>query len=203
MRFSLRTCAPNRVEHLVPRTILRRVTDHTAFLGDLTRYTEMSDGELLHATEVCLRNLEHVDDPGVGPDGHLRLVLVPELWERLRAGSRDKLRRISSTLAEYDPTRPLTLARFLSSETRARLRDDANALRQRVAFAGRLDVGALVEQVRFAIAGSRVADRWAPTDFVYEPGFVYRLVPAIAWRALVHQDPAPPAGAVEPRSPQR
>ena len=97
------------------------------------------------------------------------------------------VRRISSTLAEYDPdpARPSIFVRRLAPETYARLREDADALRQYVARTTPLDDKSLVEQVRFAIAGSRATDRWSPADFVYEPGFVYRLVPAIAWRVLV------------------
>jgi hypothetical protein len=174
---------------MIPPTVLRRVADRSAFLNGVAHYIAMSDDDLLRATEVCLRNLERFDtvDDLVGPDGALQLVLVPELWERLRSGTRDMLRRISSTLAEYnaDPTRASIFARRLSPETLTRLCEDANALRQRVERTACLDDGSLVEQVRFAIAGSRATDRWSPTDFVYEPGFVYRLVPAIAWRVLI------------------
>lgn len=144
----------------------------------------MDDDELLRATEVCLRNL-NLDALVIGPDSDLQLVLVPELWERLRSGTRGALRRIGSTLAEYDPTRPSIFAKHLSSETRVRLHEGAVSLRQRVAHAALLDVSALVEQVRFAIAGSRAADHYSPAAFVYEPGFVYRLVPAITGRVLV------------------
>ena len=172
---------------VIPPAILRRVADRSAFLNEVARYITMSDDDLLRATEVCLRNLERLDDLAASPDGALQIVLVPELWEHLRSGTRDTLRRISSTLAEYNPdsTRPSIFERRLSSETRTRLREGADALRQSIARTARLDVGALVEQVRFAIAGSRATDRWSPADFVYEPGFVYRLVPAIAWRVLV------------------
>jgi hypothetical protein len=52
----------------------------------------------------------------------------------------------------------------------ANLRERADKLRRRISHASRVDVGTLVEQVRFAIAGSRAADRWSPTDRVYEPG---------------------------------
>ena len=171
---------------IIPPAILRRVVDRSAFLNEVARYIAMADDDLLRATKVCLRNVERLDDLAAGPDGALQLVLVPELWEHLRPGTRDALRRISSTLAEYnpDPTHPSMFAQRLSPETRARLREGAGTLRQHIAHASSLDVRALVEQVRFAIAGSRAADRWSPADFVYEPGFVYRLVPAIAWRVL-------------------
>lgn len=171
---------------MIPPAVLRRVVDRPAFLGEVAFYDAMSDDALLRATESCLRNVDRLDDrASAGPDGDLQLVLVPELWERLRPGTRSVLRRISSTLAEYDPDRPSIFARLLPPGTRARLREDAEALRRRVIYATRLDAAALVEQTRFAIAGSRVADRWSPADFVYGPGFVYRLVPAVAWRVLV------------------
>jgi len=176
---------------MIPPAILRRVADRSAFLNDVARYTKMGDDDLLHATEGCLRNVERIHDLVVfGPDSDLQIVLVPELWERLRSGTRDKLRRFSSTLAEYKPDLacPSIFARLLSPAALLRLRESADDLRQRVAHAARLDVQGLVEQVRFAIAGSRAARRWSPADLVYEPGFVYRLVPALTWRVLVrHQ----------------
>lgn len=188
------TAAFSRV---IPPAILRRVADRPAFLDEVSRYIAMNDDALFRATEVCLRNLERLDELAPGSDQDLQLVLVPELWERLRLGTRDKLRRISSTLAEYDPdpTRPSVFAQRLSPETRARLHEGADTLRQRIAHTARLDVQGLVEQVRFAIAGSRASDRWSPADYVYEPGFTYRLVPAIAWRVLKKPVPTqPPAG---------
>jgi hypothetical protein len=172
----------------VPSTVLRRVADRLTFLDDIARYVAMDDDDLLCATEVCLKNLKRLDDDSPGPDSDLQLILIPEIWERIRPGTRDKLRRISSTLAEYspDPERPSIFARLLGPETMTmtRLRENADALRQRVSHVSSLDVGTLVEQVRFAIAGSRAADRWSPSDCVYEPGFVYRLVPTVAWRGL-------------------
>ena len=170
---------------VIPPSILRRVPDRGAFLYEVGRYNAMEDDELLRATNVCLRNLDSLDDCVAGPDSDLQLVLVPELWERLRSGTRDALRRLGSTLAEYDATRPSIFAERLSSETLSRLREGAASLRQRVAHAVHLDVPALIEQVRFAIAGSRAADHWPPDALVYEPGFAYRLVPAIAGRVLV------------------
>lgn len=177
------TVAGASAKRLVPATLLQQVTDRPAFLDNIARYVAMNDSDLFRATEVCLRNLERLDDTK-GPDGDLQCILVPELWERMRPGSRDTLRRLSSTLAEYHPDPAGRFAKLLSTETKARLREGADDLRQRIACAATLDVGMLVEQVRFAIAGSRAADRWSPADCVYEPGFVYRLVPAIAWRAL-------------------
>ena len=175
-----------RAKDLVPSTILMRIAavDRLEFLEGIAHYAAMNDDDLLRATEGCLRNLERLDDLA-GSDGDLQLILVPEIWERIRPGTRDMLRRISSTLAEYnpDPSRPTIFARMLLPDTQERLREDAEDLRQRIKLAARLDVRALVEQVRFAIAGSRAADRWSPADCVYGPAFVYRLVPAIACRA--------------------
>jgi hypothetical protein len=175
----------------IPSTVLRRVADRPTFLDDITRYVAMDDSDLLHATEGCLKNLKRLDDDSPGPDSDLQLILIPEIWERIRPDTRDKLRRISSTLAEYspDPERPSIFARLLGPETMARLRESADALRQRILHVSSVDVETLVEQARFAIAGSRVTDRWSPADCVYEPGFVYRLVPVVACRALSRQDP--------------
>jgi hypothetical protein len=179
---------------LIPHAILNQIKDRSSFERALSRYAEMDDNALLYATEVCLRNLERVDDCIVSPDRDLRLLLVPELWERIRPGTRDKLRRLSTTLAEYippDPKRPAFFKAMLSAESRTRLQEGADALRQSLKYVVRLDVPSLVEQVRFAIARSRAADRWGPDGCVYEPGFTYRLVPAIVWRALGrNQSPA-------------
>lgn len=173
------------IARMIPPTVLRRITDRATFLTEVARYDALSDDELLRTTEVCLRNLERIDDRTiVGPDADLQLVLVPELWERLRPGTRDRLRRLSSTIAEYRPDPTHVFAKLLSPESRERLCSDAEDLRQRVEHAARLDACFLVEQTRFAIAGSSASRRWLPEDFVYEPGFVYRLVPAIAARVL-------------------
>jgi hypothetical protein len=178
---------------LIPRVLLNQIKDRPSFERGLLRYTAMGDNALLYATEVCLRNLERVDDWAVSPDRDLRLLLVPELWERIQPGTRDKLRRLSTTLAEYhedDLKRPAFFKRLLSAERRARLQEGADTLRRSLEHARHHDVPSLVEQVRFAIAGSRAADRWGPDACVYEPGFTYRLVPAVAWRALGH-NPSP------------
>lgn len=177
----------NAFARLIPETVLRRVANRPAFLNEVSHYITMEDDQLLRATESCLRNLVRFNE--VGADENLQCVLVPELWERMRPGVRDKLRRLSTTLAEYnpDPNHPSIFARKLSPETLVRLSAEAHDLRQRIEQAAILDDQALVEQVRFAIAGSRAGDRWAPEDFVYEPGFVYRVVPAIAWRLLDRQ----------------
>ena len=170
---------------LVSRTLLNKIVNRESYERGLERYTLMKDDDLLYATEGCLKNLGRLDDT-LSLDGDLRHILVPELWERIRPGERERLRRISTTLAEYnqDPTRPSFFKRVLSPETYAQLQERADSLRQRIKHAAHLDAPSLVEQVRFAIAGSRVADRWAPDACVYEPWFTYRLVPVIASRAL-------------------
>lgn len=167
---------------LLPPVIRRFVADRPAFLDDVARYAAMSDDDLFCTTAVCLRNLERLGDLGAGPDADLRAVLVPELWERLRPGSRDPLRRITTTIAEYRGDTPSIFR--LSAGTLARLRDSADDLRLRVASAEALDAEALVERTRFAIAGSRARDSWPPDCPVYEAGFTYRLVPAVAGRVL-------------------
>lgn len=180
-----------RVETLVPPPLLQRVIDLPHFLSALSRYVEMHDDDLYRATEVCLRNLDRLVNEGPRPDAELRLVLVPELWERLRPGTRDTLRRITSSLAEHqEDAEPSIFWRRIIPEARTRLRGAAADLRQRITAAAELDAQALVEQTRFAIAGSRAADKWPPDYPVYEPGFTYRLVPAIAHRVLAQKSRA-------------
>jgi hypothetical protein len=172
------------MEDLIPTAVLERVTDRPCFLRDLARHVKMNDEDLYHTTGTYLRNLGRLDE-SAGPDADLRLVLVPELWERLRPDSRDALRGITSNLAEYRGNQPTIFWRGLSPETRARLRTSADNLRARMAAARDLDVRSLVEQTRLALVGSRAGNAW-PSDYpVYEPGFTYRLVPTIAWRALL------------------
>jgi hypothetical protein len=174
--------------HLLPARIasqiLADVDGRPYFADSVLRYHTMDDAELLRVTEVCLRNLGRLEREE-GPDADLRHVLVPELWERItpNVGVRDRLRRISTTLAEYDPDpeRPSLWGRW-DPERTARLRAEAERLRRQIAEMAVADTSALVEQVRFTIAGSDVSRHWAPTQFVYEPGFVYRVVPAVACR---------------------
>ncbi len=173
---------------LLPASVACKITDYASFTRDVARYRAMSDADLLHATETCLKNLSRVDDEDeADADAALRIVLVPELCERIAPGTRTALRRISSTLAEYapdDPGRPSFFRHMLSPETRRRLREAAVDLRRRVAATAAIDTRSLVHQVRFAIAGSRVTESWSPSDCVYEPGFMYHVVPAVARRAL-------------------
>ena len=189
MRDATHAVAPLRAEGLVPPAVLRRVVDRQAFREGLAAYVAMDDDDLYRSTQICLQNLDRLDQHDLGPDAELACVLIPECWERLRPGTRDRLRRISSSLAEYEG-RP---SRLLSAERRAQLCAAADRLRTRVACAAALDARALVEQVRFAVAGSRRATQWPPEYPVYGPAFTYRLVPALAWRVQVGR-PADPAG---------
>jgi hypothetical protein len=179
------------VEDLVPPAILQRVTDRAHFLDDVQRYVVMKDEDLFRATEACLRNLGRLDvevEYDLGPDVRLRHVLVPELWERLRPGCRDALRQISTSLAEHnsDPARVSFWRRsaLWSAEGESRLHTAAIRLREDIAGMAGVDIDVLAEQTRFAIAGSRVVETWAPDYPVYEPGFTFRLVPVVAWRVL-------------------
>lgn len=172
------------IDRLLPAAILRRVADRPDFLPNVRRYLAYSDDDLFQATKTCLHNLERLER-NTGPDADLQVVLVPELWDRLRPGTRGTLRKITTTLAEYDPEKASRVtARLLSPEGRQRLAAEAADLRARIIDAATLDADALVERVRFAIAGSRAGDLHSPADWVYGPGFVYRLVPAIAHRVL-------------------
>ena len=178
-------------EDLVSPAILQRVVNRPRFLDDVRRYVVMEDDDLFRATESCLRNLGRLDveiEYDLGPDVRLRHVLVPELWERLRSGARDVLRRILTSLAEHDPD-PNRVSfwrrsSLWSAEREARLGAAAIRLREDIACMAVADIRALVEQTRFAIAGSQVAQKWPPDYSLYEPGFTFRLVPVVAWRVL-------------------
>jgi len=119
---------------------------------------------------------------GRSPDGDLRLIVLPELCERVLPNTRDRIRRIESSLAEYQPKHSF-FTRLLPPHARDKLQTDAADLRACIAEVARLDVTAVDERLRFLIAGS-AASCWAPDAPVYEPALVYRLAPAIAWRAL-------------------
>lgn len=180
--------ATTRPMDLLAPSIVSRITDRLRFNDCLARHEAMTDDELVKVVEVCLRNMDRIDetDERTSSDIDLRLVLVPEICDRILPGQRDRLRRISSTLAEYDPDpdQPSPFLRLLSPGLRLQLRESAADLRRRISRAAMRDTPSIVEQVRFSIAGSRSADRWAPSDHVYEPGFTYRVVPVIAVRAL-------------------
>lgn len=168
----------------LPATVARRIVDQAAFSADVGRITALNTTALFAMTENCLRNLPHVDEALPSADADLQLVLVPELWERIQPGVRGPLRRISTSLAEYDPNRPSSLARLLSAPIRRRLEVRASELRQAIARAASFDTKSLAEWTRFSIAGSRASSHHAPEDFVYPPAFTYRLVPAIVQRAM-------------------
>lgn len=174
---------------LVPPSVLRRCARPQVVLESVARHAALHLDELLQCTRGYLQNLGRILEPG-GPDDDLRVVLVPEIWERLRPGTRDEIRRISSSLAEHYGDRPTIFSRMLPIALKASLDAAADALRARVAATAALDVDSLVDQVRFAVAGSRASARWAPDDPVYESAFAYRLVPALAWRALALGDHA-------------
>lgn len=180
------------VENLVPSGILQQVVDRAYFLNEVARYVAMDDDALLRMTEVCLRNLERIDVQlkcDLGPDVRIRHVLVPELWERLRPGARDALRRILTSLPEYapDPDRHSfwRRSRLWSASHEGRLQKATARLREDATRTAGIAVGALIEQTRFAITGACATEEWLPDYPVYEPRFTYRLVPAIAWRVLV------------------
>lgn len=178
--------------HFLPAKITRQIEadldGRARFFDSVARYHAMDDDELFRVTEVCLKNLERLERDE-GADADLRHVLVPELWERILPGRhvRDRLRRISTTLAEYDhdSSRTSFWSRLPGFADRvARLGADAERLRRQIAEVGAADAEALAERVRFAIAGSRVTQRWTPTQYVYEPGFTYRVAPVVACRCL-------------------
>ncbi len=173
---------------LLPRAILDRIrrlpVEHDRFVERVLAYHAMDDDGLLRRTEICLGNLERVVDQDESGEADLQVVLVPELWERIVPGVRATLRRITSSLAEYQSSEASIFARLLGPRKCSQLQASASQLRARIAAAAELDAQSLVERVRFAIAGSRAVDRWAPTDHVYDPAFVYCLTPVLARRAL-------------------
>lgn len=180
-----------RATELLPPAIRRRIKgaeNLTTFVENVLRYHAMSEADLLRATVNCLLNLECLDDSVPSPDVELRTILVPELWERLQGGTRDRLRRLTSTLAEYNPSSFWRRSRFWLAAQEADMCLAARRLSQHIAQVESADTAALIEQVRFAIAGSHADADWGPTACVYEPGFTYRLVPAIAYRVRARQD---------------
>lgn len=181
----------DKIARVVPPGVMMRTVDRRRLIEKIAVNVALGDEDLLRGTQVCLRNLWrfsneiNTEPEFLGPDDLLRVVLVPELWERIRRGTRDELRRISTTLAEYrpDPERPSVFSRMLGAERTSRLRREADEMRALVERTSRLDTSEVVEQTRFAVAGSRAADRWSPETCVYDTGFTYQLVPAIAIRA--------------------
>ncbi len=179
-------------QRLVPASILRLVHDRAIFFDGIRSFVKESDDDLLRSTETCLRNMGRLDREDDGPDAWLRVVLVPELWIRIRPSLdlRAHLRRISSTLAEYDPDKPsiFRFSQFWSAGMSDCLRQSSDRLRAQIAEAEGADVDALVERARFAMAASQAsASGFSPDCPVYEPAFTYRLVPAIAIRMLARR----------------
>lgn len=176
---------------ILPREIAARMRDRDRFEREIERYRIKSDEDLIRSVEICLRNLDCLNDEDGGdgvdrPDFELRALLAPELCERILPGCRDRLRRIRCTLAEYDPdpATPSAFRRMLSSAQLARLRERADALRRDVAVVSALEVDDLADRTRFALRGSRAAERHLPDAPVYEPAFAYLAVPSLVVRAL-------------------
>lgn len=177
---------------LISPSIMKRIRSASASAqrshqDDIRRFREMSDDDLLDSTRNAMRNLDQVDE---GPDRALRAVLVPECWERIRPGTRDGLRSIVTTLAEWSEEAKsnltLSLRSLIGPEGVDRIRDESRRLREDIEEARRAEPLWLVERMLFLISGSRAyeGDGRLPTDPVYEPAFAYRLVPEIARRML-------------------
>lgn len=161
----------------------RGAVDDVVFARDIARYSSESDLDLLKTIKICLSNVDRLKSDVGGADAELRIVLVPELCERLVYGQRSIIRHVTTTLAEYEPT-GRAIERVLATQFGRDLVSEATELRKRIALASVLSTPDLCDQVRFAIAGSAAADRWPPTMCVYEPAFTYRVVPVLAVRVL-------------------
>jgi hypothetical protein len=171
---------------LIPEAIIRRAKERDRWEASVLAYVALPADSLVEQIRYCLCNVVRLESEDVDlSDVELQLVLLPELCERLVPGSRDRIRRTSSTLAEYhyDPTKTSIFKR-LRPQAFVKLGQDADRLRARIAETAKLDTTAIVEKTRFAIAGHQAARRWKPDDFVYDPALVYRFAPALAWRAL-------------------
>lgn len=162
----------------------RRLADHAQLMNDLARFTAMTEDDFLVATQSCLKNVGRLTNT-LGADAELRLVLIPELWDRLRPGVGDLLRRIHTTLDRYYGPSKNSFWRktcFWSEASEAELVAEARTLRERITATRKASLPMLFEQVRFAIAGSQASDRFGIEDPVYEPALVYRLVPVLTQR---------------------
>jgi hypothetical protein len=174
---------------LLPASIRRLLQAgcSTGYMDVVRRYAAMEEADLQATTRMFLKNLDRLDgEDDDSADADLRHVLVPEIWDRLQPGvglCRD-LRRISTSLAEYDPRSSTGFWARIDPAGVSRLHERSVRLRDRIARAASLGTTQLVEATRFAIAGSRSWQKWLPTDPVYEPGFVFRLIPVIARRVL-------------------
>ena len=174
----------------------------STYFADVRRLSSMDDAALVHCVEVCLSNAERMDDEEAMPDDFdLRALLAPELCERIVPGARTRLRRITTSRAEWvaDPIRTFFFPRFRGFRgrsgpwgTRARsevLREehadriDAACMRARIAMLSAVPIEDLLDRTREAIGASRVMERWDPDAFVYDPGLTYRVIPVLARRA--------------------
>ncbi len=177
---------------LLPPEIAEKIRSANAgarrsHLEHARQFREMSDDDLLETTKRMMRNLDQADE---GPDRVLRSVLVPECWERIRPGTRDGLRSIITTLAEWseETKSNLTLAirSRLGPDGVARIRGESERLRKDIEEARLVEPLVLVEKMISLIGASRAyeGEGRLPTDPVYEPAFAYCLVPEIARRML-------------------
>lgn len=187
----------------LPAAIQGRVRNNLIFCKNLLRYQEFSDQDLVRSARTCLSNLERFDEEHSPADTLLRHVLVPEICTRITPDVRDALRRVSTSLAEHDPDprHPSIFDRFLrarcpwGTQARAdyetgrnrRLRA-ATSLRASITFHAALGVPELVERTGATITRSNVVRPWDPSDCVYEPGFTYRVVPALLQRLVERQN---------------
>lgn len=172
---------------MLPGRAVSGMVDVDRFMERVEEYLGRTDDELVHLADVCLRNLdrlEHVHTRLVSDyaDLYLRAVVAPELCERLAPGCRTRLRRVTTSVAEWSVESSkfwrLTPRDCALREHRT---DDAVAAIARLSSLG---VESLVEQARFAISGSRVLDRWAADCPVYDAGFTYSVVPVLSFRVL-------------------
>lgn len=180
-------------------------SDHArSYFADVRRLLAMDDADLVHCAQVCLSNVERTldeDEDAAPADFELRALLAPELCERIVPGGRMRLRRITTSCAEWicDPLRPSFFSRFRGFRGRgdpwgtavrsAALREehdrrvDAACLRARIAMLSAVSIDDLLDRTRAAIGASRVMERWQPYAFVYDPGLTYRVIPVLARRA--------------------
>lgn len=176
----------------VPIIIARKIASNSDAVRQIARYRAMTDDELLSITELYYRNLTRIrgswdDESNIDKDAYLQVVLVPELWERITANTRTHLRRIIETIAEYtyNPERPSVFERSRPGIGEL-LSRSAHRLREQIAHTEAMETRELLETIRFVIRGARPALEFSVDAPVYEPAFVYRLVPVIALRAAEH-----------------
>src|SRR4029079_467747 len=179
----MNTALQNELLAMLP-SAKRQRADPTRLLNDLTRLVCMSDADLFVTTENCLKNVTRLVDT-VSAEAQLQIVLIPELWERLLPHTGARLRKINTHLADWYGTPKDSFWRRMKSwtEEKDRLRvAEAEALRERIAAAREATPQMLLEQVRFAIAGARVAERFDIDAPVYDTALIYRVVPVLTQR---------------------